>query len=174
MRITNLLANTIKRVGLLLCLTAIMSCTHAQSYTPPPGIPPYHILTTDSVYVTPANLKKNTPVMIVYFSPDCGHCQHMMFEMKPEMKKFKDIQVVMITFILPEQLRSIKTFYNTYELSKYPNFTVGTEGYSYVVQKYYQVQTTPYIAIYDKSGKLVTSFTKAPTMDELLATIKKV
>jgi hypothetical protein len=50
---------------------------------------------------------------------------------------------------------------------------VGTEGHSYVVQKYYQVKTTPYIAVYDRKGNLVKAFEKAPTIDTLIATVKK-
>src|ERR1700710_2655428 len=107
----------------------VVGCANAQMpYTPPLTIPPYHILTTDSVYVTPANLKKNKPVVIIYFSPDCGHCQHMMKEMKPKMKEFGDAQIVMITFMDPSMLIAVKTFYQDFGLKKYPNFIVGTEG----------------------------------------------
>jgi thioredoxin-related protein len=151
-------------------------CANAQStpppsYNPPATIPPYHILTTDSVYNTPANLKKNKAVMIIYFSPDCSHCQHLMYELKPKMADFKNVQVVMITFAEP--LKASQVFYRDFDLKKYPNFTVGTEGYTYVVQRFYQVRTTPYIALYDKSHKLVKYFDKAPKADEIADAAKK-
>ena len=109
--------------------------------------------------------------MIIYFAPDCSHCQHMMYEMKPKMKAFKNIQVVMITFVM--QIKAIQVFYRDFDLAKWPNFIVGTEGYTYLVQKYYQVKTTPYIALYDRNGKLAKSFDKAPGVDELEADVKK-
>jgi len=146
-------------------------CSNAQTKTPPPVIPPYRILNTDSVYITPANLKKNKAVMIIYFSPDCTHCQHLMYEMKPKMKEFKDIQIVMITFT--EQLKAIQTFYRDFSLSKYPNIIVGSEGRTYTVAKYYNITSTPYIAIYDKGGKLSKAYEKAPTIDELAKEVKK-
>ncbi len=150
----------------------VAGCANAQMpYTPPLTIPPYHILTTDSVYVTPANLKKNKPVMIIYFAPDCSHCQHLMYEMKPKMKDFSNVQVIMVTFV--KEMKAIRTFYRDFDLVKYPNFTVGTEGYTYVVQKYYQVATTPYIALYDKSGKMVKNYTKPPKIEELAEEAKK-
>jgi thioredoxin-related protein len=152
----------------------VAACASAQTlpaYTPPLTIPPYHILTTDSVYVTPANLKKNKPVMIIYFSPDCSHCQHLMYEMKPKMKDFDHVQVIMVTFV--KEIKAIKTFARDFDLAKYPNFIVGTEGYTYLVQRYYQVATTPYIALYDKSGKLVKYYTKPPAIAELTAEAKK-
>jgi len=161
-----------KKLLFFFSLIIAAGCSKAQTYTPPPAIPPYHILTTDSVFVTPANLKKNKPVMIIYFSPDCSHCQRLMFEMKSKMKEFKDIQIVMVTFVT--QLKAIQVFYRDFDLKKFPNITVGTEGYTYVVQKYYQVRATPYIAIYDKKGKLVKAYEKSPTIDELAAIVKKI
>jgi len=50
---------------------------------------------------------------------------------------------------------------------------VGTEGYTYLVQKYYDVHTTPYIALYDKNHKLVKAWDKAPSVDELADEAKK-
>jgi thiol-disulfide isomerase/thioredoxin len=164
-----------KKLIFFFCLVIAAGCTNAQvsqqSYTPPVTLPPYHILNTDSVYVTPANLKKNKPVMIIYFSPDCSHCQHLMYEMKPLMSSFKNIQVVMISFVM--QLKAIQNFYRDFGLKNYPNFTVGTEGYTYVVQKYYRVSTTPYIALYDKNQKMVKYYTSPPKIDSLAAEVKK-
>lgn len=163
-----------KKLLILLSLVIIAGCTQAQQNKPNiENIPPFHILKTDSTWFTPANLKKDKPVMIIYFSPDCGHCQHLMYEMKPEMKKLGDVQIVMVTFTEFTMLKMIKNFYRDFDLAKYPNITVGTEGHSYIVQRYYQVASTPYIAIYDRKGKLVKGFEKAPTMAELIATVKK-
>lgn len=143
------------------------------------GIPPYRLLTKDSTYITPANLKKDKPVMIIYFSPDCTHCQHLTFEMKEEFdkeKKKKDntlrnTQIVMATWT---QLQEIQIFYKEFELAKYPNIVVGTEGTTYVMQRYYQVKSTPYIAIYSKAGKLVKAFDKVPTITDIISTLKKI
>ena len=169
MLLLNTPLKTMKKLLFFFGLIIAAGCSRAQ--TTPEAIPPYHILTTDSVYVTPKNLKPNKPVMVIYFAPDCSHCQHLMYEMKPVMKKLKNVQVVMITFV--EQLQAIKTFYRDYNLAKYPNFTVGTEGYTYVVQKYYNVRSTPFIALYNRKGKLSKSFEKPPKMDELVADVKK-
>ena len=77
----------------------------------------------------------------------------------------------MVTFVL--QLKAIQVFYRDFDLKKYPNFTVGTEGESYLVQKYYDVHTTPYIALYDKNHKLVKAWDKTPPIDELVDEAKK-
>ncbi|MBB3970448.1 TlpA family protein disulfide reductase [Mucilaginibacter phyllosphaerae] len=157
-----------KKLVFFLSLVIASACTRAQ--TTPPVIAPYKILTTNDVYTTPADLKKNKPVMLIYFAPDCGHCQKLINDMKPMMNDIKNVQVVMITF---SDIRMVKTFQKDYGLTAWPNFTLGTEGYTYTVQKYYQLKHTPYIAIYDHKGKLVQAYEKPPEMKELLATIKK-
>jgi thioredoxin-related protein len=162
-----------KKLLLLFSLIIATRCSQAQNKPNIENIPPFHILKTDSTYFTPANLKKNQSVMIIYFSPDCSHCQHLMYEMKPKMKQFGNTQIVMVTFMEPSMLIAVKNFYRDFDLAKYPNVTVGTEGHTYVVQRYYQVKTTPYIAIYNRNGKLVKAFDKVPSMDQLIATVKK-
>ncbi|MEB0248651.1 thioredoxin domain-containing protein, partial [Mucilaginibacter sp. 5B2] len=146
-------------------------CTQAQTQTIPLTIPPYKILTTKDQNLTPADLVKNKPVMIIYFAPDCPHCQKLVNDMKPSMAKFKNIQVVMITFT---DIRMVKTFENDYGLKAYPNFILGTEGYTYTVQRFYKLQHTPFVAIYGKTGQLVQSFEKQPEASDLLKAIKKI
>lgn len=167
----NLQLNTMKKLVFFLSLIAAVSCSSAQTFTPPPAIPPYKILTSDSVNITPANLKKDKATMIIYFAPDCSHCQHLMYELKPHMKELKNVQVVMITFV--QQIKAIQVFARDFDLKKYPNWTVGTEGYTYKVQQYYHVASTPYIAIYDKIGKPVKYIDKDPKVEDILAVTKK-
>ena len=165
---------TMKKLLLFFSLIIMVGCTQAQIVKQDiTKIPPFKILRPDSTYFTPANLKKDKPVMIIYFSPDCSHCQHLVYEMKPEMKQLGDIQIVMVTFTDFTMLKMIKNFTRDFDLAKYPNITVGTEGHTYVVQQYYQVRTTPYIAVYDHKGKLVKAYDKVPSMNELIATVKK-
>jgi len=158
-----------KLVFLLFMVMVGFACTQAQ--TMPTTIPPYKILTTKDQNLTSADLEKNKPVMIIYFAPDCPHCQKLIKDMKPSMGKFKNIQVIMITFT---DIRMLKTFENDYGLKAYPNFILGTEGYTYTVQRFYQLKHTPFVAIYDKNGKLVQVFEKQPEASDLLTAIKKV
>lgn len=162
-----------KKLLLILSLVITAGCTQAQNKQNIDIIPHFKILRADSTYFNYTDLKKDKPVMIIYFSPDCSHCQHLMYEMKPKMKEFSNIQIVMVTFTDFNLLKMLKTFNRDFDLAKYHNLTVGTEGHTYMVQQYYQVKTTPYIAIYDHKGKLLKAFEKAPTVDTLIATVKK-
>jgi len=162
-----------KLIFLLFAVIAGFACTQAQTQKQviPLTIPPYKITTTKDQIRTPADLEKNKPVMIIYFAPDCPHCQKLINDMKPSMAKFKNIQVVMITFT---DIRMVKTFENDYGLKAYPNFILGTEGYTYTVQRFYKLQHTPFVAIYGKNGQLVQSFEKQPEATDLLTAIKKI
>src|SRR3978361_1693427 len=115
-----------KKVFALLSLVILTISTQAQKKVSE-NIPPFKILKADSTWFTPANLKKDKPVMIIYFSPDCTHCQHLVYEMKPKMKELGDTQIVMVTFTEPTMLKMLKTFNRDFDLAKYPNLTVGTE-----------------------------------------------
>jgi len=168
-----------KKLLLLIFLTVGITAAKAQNTAPVnTAIPPFKILTKDSTYLTPANLKKHKATIVVYFAPDCTHCQHFTDELKLKLdrekrqaaKPFTNAQVVMITFTA---VLNMKLFYIDFGLAKYPNIMMGTEGTTYVVLRYYNVKTTPYIAVYDKNGKLIQGFDKAPTMEVLEDALKK-
>lgn len=160
---------------LLICVTTI----NAQRTDTIKSIPHYKVLTKDSTYITDANLKKGKPVMIIYFAPDCSHCQQLTYEFQDEFKKeakkhsntLKHVQIMMITW---QQIKAIQAFYKDFGLEKYPNITVGTEGNTMTLLHFYKVTTTPYIAIYSKNGQLTKAFEKVPKFEEIIAELKKV
>lgn len=82
------------------------------------------------------------------------------------------MQIVLITFVT--QLKAIQVFQRDFDLAKYHNITIGTEGYTYLVQKYFQIKNTPFIAIYDRNGKISKTYDKVPTIPVLIAAAKKV
>ncbi len=179
-----------KRILFFISMVAAIGCSQAQTRTPqsaPPAaeparpvlhidkVPVFKMLTQDSVYVNNAILKADKPVMFVYFEPECSHCQRMMYELKPYMKDFGKVQVVMVTFIKPTYLKLLKDFRRDFSLNSYPNFLTGTEYPDYKMQRYFQVQTTPFIAIYDRKGKLVKYFDKLPKdITDIVNVVKKV
>ena len=67
----------------------------------------------------------------------------------------------------------LRDFSKHYELPKYKNITMGTEYPTYTVNEYYQLQTTPFVAIYDRSGKMIKYFDKPVNINEIAAVVKK-
>jgi peroxiredoxin len=161
-----------KKLILLFSLIIAAGCTRAQTNDAPgAAIPAYKILTTDSTWATPANLKHKKMVLI-YFAPDCPHCQHLTMDIREKMKQFGDAQIMMITWSNNYDIRAIKNFVRDFDLKKYPNIEVGTEGYTYQIQKYFKIETTPYVAVYNSKGKLSKAFRKQPEVGDVLKAVK--
>jgi thioredoxin-related protein len=164
--------DTMKKIFVLICLLIAAGCSFAQNNEKPgAAIPPYKVLTTDSAWLTPANLQHRR-MLLIYFSPDCPHCQHMTMDLKQKIKQLGDTQIMMITWSNNYDIRAIKNFVRDYNLKKIPNITVATEGYSYLIQKYFKIETTPFVAIYNSNGKLTKSFNKQPETDVVIAAVK--
>ncbi len=67
----------------------------------------------------------------------------------------------------------LSAFEKKYNISKYPNIKVGTEGYTYVLRNYYRLDKTPFTAVYDKKGMLAFFYKNETPVDEMLARVKK-
>ena len=142
----------------------------AQSVAGTKKIAPFKMQLTNGQQYTSAQLAKG-PVVLIYFSPDCEHCQAFTKDLIKNYPVVANKQVIMVTF---QAMDMLKPFVTQYNLNKYLNFKVGTEGTSYVVQHYYQIRSFPYIAIYDKSGNLVKTYEGEQPHAEIFKTLKAI
>src|SRR5689334_16303874 len=87
---------------------------HAQSANENDTIPPYKktnklpefaILKSDSTWFTNKQLPENKPVIIIYFSPECGHCQLTAEEFVKDMDKLKNTELVWVSYHTPEEIK---------------------------------------------------------------------
>jgi len=132
----------------------IAGSAFSQTATATKKIAPFQITLTNG---KPYNFSQLTPgpVVLMYFSPDCDHCQDFTKALLKNYTVISNKQLVMVTF---QPMEMVKQFATTYNLASYPNIKIGTEGTSYFVQKYYQIRSFPYIVMYDKTGKHVRTF----------------
>ncbi len=132
-------------------------------------IPPFKIMQADSTWLTNAEIPKKKPVVIIYFSPECGHCQLAAQEMATNIDKLKSATFIWVSyFSVPE----IKKFIENYKLQGFTNFYFGRDP-QYFIPNYYKVRFTPFIAVYDKKGKFVQSFEQGTDPDTLANLINK-
>ena len=131
------------------------------------GYPDIKLLLTDSSTVyTKANLPTDKTVVLIFFSPDCEHCQHTVKEMIPKMDSLSNLFMVWNgPSYLP--LDQVKEFYTHYHLADYSNVIMGKE-ISYFMPLHYRIEITPYAAIY-KNGKFFTEFRKGIELEDLIA-----
>lgn len=85
------------------------------------------------------------------------------------MDELSQVQIIMISYL---PYRDIKKFETDFGLTKYPNVKVGTEGYTFVVQKYYDIKNFPFLALFNKKGKPITTYATAPEIAEVIKKFK--
>lgn len=132
------------------------------------SIPPFSIQMPDSSWFSKVKLKPNKPTLILYFSPDCGHCQLETEEVLSKMKDLSNLQIVMVT---SRPFEDMANFAEHYKISRFPSIKIGTDP-SRMVTQFYAVKFTPFSALYDKKGKLVKVYEKGIDMPELISLIK--
>jgi thiol-disulfide isomerase/thioredoxin len=134
-----------------------------------PTVPPLKLLLLDSTtYFTKNDLKKNKPVLIIVFNPDCEHCKHETEEIIKNIDSLKNIQIVMATIM---SFDLMKSFDEKYDLQRFQNIIVGKDV-QYTLPSFYQMHFMPYLAMYNKKGNLLATFEGAMKMEDLIRTFK--
>lgn len=142
----------------------------AQKHDAKKLVPPFDIELTNSKHFKAEEVKKEIPVIIIYFDPTCEHCKAFTGDMLKHYKDFGNTQIVMISYTSVAQ---VVKFEADFSLMNYPTIKVGTEGESFVVQRFYGVQKFPFIALYDRTG-VITAYHRTPTsVDVVLKELKK-
>jgi cytochrome oxidase Cu insertion factor (SCO1/SenC/PrrC family) len=158
---------------LLACLAFLFfSPSFSQAELPPykqkNKIPDFEIETVNKGVFTSSKLKKNVPVLIMFFSPGCDHCIHQFEDMKKRMNQLKKYQIVMATF---QPIEELAEFDKKYQISRYPNIVTGRDT-KYFFPPFYEISNFPYMAFYDKNGKLITTYEGNLSVDNMLKKFK--
>ncbi len=133
-----------------------------------PYIPSFKIQMPDSSWYSRSKLQPKKPALILYFSPDCGHCQIETEELLSKMKQFNNLQIVMIT---SRPFEDMVNFAEHYKINRFPQIKIGTDPARYVT-RFYDVKLTPFSALYDNKGMLVKVYEKGIDMEELISLVK--
>lgn len=159
-----------KKYVLLFMLIATGLFSQAQEYDPTtapykkdPNLPQFKMLQADSTWFTDLLIPQNRPVIIMYFSPECGHCQ---IEAE-SLAKNKDILdsafMVFVSYHAPEE---VGAFIKKYKLDKFSHMAAGRDT-EYYLPTFFRVQQTPFIAVYSKYHRLVKVFEAGASAEEL-------
>lgn len=126
-------------------------------YKKDPGIPDFIILQTDSTWFTKEQLPKYPYTAIVYFAPDCGHCQITVKELVANMDSLTNVFFVFVAY---RPMEDIREFYKYYGLNKFSNVRMGRDP-KYFVPSFYRVTSNPFVALYNQNGLLMRVFDPA-------------
>ncbi len=141
------------------------SIDHNAPFRKNPGIPSFDLLKTDSTtHITKADLLAKHKTMIMFFSPECSHCQHQTEDMLAGIDSLKDIQIIMATY---QPFEEMVAFNKKYAIEKYSNIKLGRD-IKYFFPPFYRMKSLPHMALYNESGNYITSFEGNQTIVKLL------
>jgi thioredoxin-related protein len=156
-----------------LLLLPFFSAAQADTLTPPylkyPTLPPFDLLMADSLsHFTKANLPSKSKVLLMIFSPDCSHCQHTAEELSEYKEEMKDITVVMATM---HSITDMRKFISKYKLDSLENVKPGKDVY-YILPSFYSIRNLPFMAFYNKKGKLISVFEGSMSLPKVIRLFK--
>lgn len=167
---------------LLACFVIAGSCVFAAvpataqktDSTPPPfkrfpTVPPFELMGLDNHKINRESLAKRNGTLIVFFSPDCHHCQQQMDWLKEKLSSFDRYNLVLATY---QPMEELKAFYDKYKMSSWKNLYIGRDE-KFFLPPYYKIANLPFLALYDKNGNLLTSFEGTTEVAKVLAAFKK-
>lgn len=149
-----------KKYLLLFCLATIAITCFSQKdsiqapYQKFPVFPPVKLMLPGKETFTKNDLPKKKPVMLMIFSPMCEHCKQETEELIKNIDLFSKSAIVMATMMPYDSMMS---FREKYKLDQFENIIVG-QDMQFFLPSFYMITNLPFLAFYDKKGKLISSF----------------
>ena len=158
-------------IGLL--AIAISGFSQHDTIPPPykknPIFPPVKLVLPGNAIFTKDDLPKKKPVMLMIFSPMCEHCQHETEELIKNMEQFSKSSIVMATMMPYDSMMS---FREKYKLAAYDNIIVGQDT-QFFLPTFFMINSLPFLAFYDKKGKLISVFEGSMPIEKAAAELEK-
>lgn len=147
------------------------NCQSNSASTPANSeIPSIEILLTDSSTIFQTNtLSASKPVVLLFFSSNCDHCQKEATDMVQKKEILSKIQLVMIS---TEELYAIRNFYNQFGLSVINKLIIGKD-IRYAGIKHFQFESIPYCALYSRGHKYLGSLERNFNTDSIILKLKE-
>lgn len=130
-------------------------------------VPNFSFNTTKDIIYTQKDLP-NKPVVFVYFNSDCDFCKSEATKIEKHLIDFKDTQLVFVSF---EEKETIEKFATAYKLNNKEN-VLFLEDKKGVFSKLFDVNSIPYIVIYNKDKELLKKFKGATKIDAILKVLE--
>lgn len=168
-KITWFLGNPALRFILILSSFSVLACNRSFRPTINTGfegkpLPAFDILLADSnTVLNTAALPKGSPLVMMFFSPNCPYSQAEMSNIISNISTLKSTQFCIFTNWPFNQL---KGFYSYYQLYKYANIIVGQDFKNYFTSHYKPVGV-PFTMIYSKDRRLINAFVGTMPGDQI-------
>lgn len=130
--------------------------------------PVFNILLSDSMTIfNTDSIQKGKNLVLIYFSPDCEHCQKETKSILDNINLFKEVKFY---FVTNDPFDRMLVFKEYYKIDHYKNITLGRD-YNFFLFNHMKGIIPPYLALYNKDKKLREEFKGETKANELLSCI---
>jgi len=149
------------------CILVVIGCQERKG-ADIGHLPSLDLLLSDSLtHVNTGDVKKGRPVALLYFSPDCEHCQK---ETKSILHHMDSLHNVQFYFITNDSLDRIRIFKSVFHLDNYTNITVGWDN-QFQFPRQFKDAAPPYLVMYDRKLKKIAVFNGEVEADKIITLI---
>ena len=115
------------------------------------SLPPFSLLSIDSVTFTQEILDSGKNTILMLFNPECEHCRNQMERFLTMPEFYGSNQLVLISI---ETLDKTRHFKKRYHLEHYPFIHIGKDFKRFFIS-FFTAETIPVLAFYNKQKELV-------------------
>lgn len=119
-------------------------------------------LCTDQIY-------KGSPLVFIYFSTDCEHCQK---QLKVITESFDKLGKARFFFITNDSFDELKTFCKTNSLKTSGRLFIGKD-YDYSFYRRFLPPSVPFIAVYNRQKRLVRIYREGVGIQSLISSVQE-
>jgi peroxiredoxin len=150
----------------LFILLALSLGSSIFAQTTPKSLPSFTFETLTGQALTPANLNaKGKPIIVVYFDPDCDHCQKQARYFAAAKERFQGVKFLYVTIA---DKSGISTFHKTYFGASGLDVTFGLDT-QYRFDEYFGYSQVPSVYAYNAAGQLVGSWKEDEVPADVIA-----
>jgi peroxiredoxin len=126
-------------------------------------LPDFSFKTMADTTFSRAQLGKDAPVLVIFFSADCDHCQYEAREIKNNIGRLAHCNILMIS---PDPVERIRQFDSAYRLSAYPSVRLLRDDQD-AFYRTFATRMIPSVFIYNRNGELTKEFLGEVQMDAI-------
>ncbi|HVU56044.1 MAG TPA: hypothetical protein VHD83_13360 [Puia sp.] len=157
-----------KTILFFIVVISMMGCSSSSSKQE--TLPSFDILLPDSSnHFNTAAIQDGVPVALLYFSPDCEHCQKETESILHHINALKQMQFI---FVTNDPFDRLKVFESNYSLSQYPNIKLGRDE-NFFLLRYFKGISPPCLVLYDRHKEKQNVFQGETSIDTIISSINK-
>lgn len=161
-----------KKIFIVICSFSLFACHLKQGGEYLSGIatiPSFDIQLLDSTTLIHAeDIPAGKPIVMVYFRPDCPHCQ---LETRNLIKSISQLKNSRIYFLTAAELRDARGYAHNFRLDQYPDIITIGKDHEHSFAKIFHPSSIPFLALYDSQKKLIRIYHGEVPVTNLLAAI---